>query len=177
MKLKRQIKAELAHLQRIPLFNPVFKEAHGQKGIILSVILGLIAYGVAVSYASPWQAGYTAKEKNHLIIYICIAGIIAAPCIVSYIVEFGLSIIDLIKWKLDTKLKLNKGMKALLVMIGALAITGSLLYSQPRLDIWGIYCFFMLAAIIYLFVTLAWRWNYGRIQTESGAIQSELDNA
>jgi uncharacterized membrane protein YeaQ/YmgE (transglycosylase-associated protein family) len=174
MKMRRQIEAELAHLQRIPLFNRVFREAHGKKGIFLSVVLGLIAYAVAVSYASPWQTGYTESERYHLIIFVCIAGFLAAPCIMSYIVEFGLSTIDLIKWKLNMKLELNTGMKALLVLISAFTVTGILLYSQPRLDIWGIYCFFMLPALIYLFVTLAWRWNYSRLQAESEAIQSEL---
>lgn len=167
MKLKNQIAKELAYLQRIPLFNPVFREAHGKKGIIVSISVGIVVYCLAIIYASPWESGYTEKEKNHLILYVCIAGIVAAPCIMSYIVEFFLSIYDLIKWKLDMKLKLNKGMKALALLIAALLASGLVLYSQPKTDIWGIFCFFMSSALVYLFVTYAWRWNYFELTEEN----------
>ncbi|MEM7790378.1 MAG: hypothetical protein AAF546_03160 [Verrucomicrobiota bacterium] len=160
MKLKKQIVKEFAYLQRIPLFDPVFREAHGKKGIIVSIAVGIVVYCLAIIYVSPWESGYTEKEKNHLILYVCVAGSLAGPCVMSYIVEFCLSAFDLIKWKVDMKLKLNKGMKALALLIAALFASGVVLYSQPKTDIWGIFCFFMCYALIYLFVTYTWRWNY-----------------
>lgn len=153
----REYARNIADLQKIPLFNPRFREVYGLLGItaILTVALGVFVSGLL--WLAPWNPNYLPNEKTNIwlgVIVMPFTGLLAG----SFIVEFVLKGVHVTVWiarrelSVDWRGKLFGTAAAIFLTVGT-----ALSNSGPTFDLYGYLLLGLSAPFAYWFVIFAWR--------------------
>jgi len=147
----------VADLQRIPLFNPRFREVYGVTGILAILLVAGGVFALGLKWLAPWNPGYISSERSNIwagVVVMPLAGLLVG----SYVVEFALKGGHVVAWSARRELVVDWRAQAfgagaiLLLLPGiALAIAGQ------TSDLYGYLLVGLSAPLAYWFVTFAWK--------------------
>jgi hypothetical protein len=147
---------EAAALQKIPLFNPRFREVYRSTGIVAILVIAAAVFALGIWWLEPWNIGYTLVERRKVWFGAAVMPF-AAGLASSYAVEFVLKAVHLSLWTLSGALKLtNKGKVVGWVAVLFLGIGLWLSFLGGDWDLWGYLSFFLAILPLYCFVIFAW---------------------
>lgn len=157
---RKRFENEKNHLQGFPVFDPVFLDAYGRMGVLLSILLGMLIYIPVVAYYFPENNNYDEEVFYLLLGFVGIGGFILAPLFSSYAVRFVLNLIDLVVWHTKMKLFWTKTTKAMIWLVPLFFIVGIPISFHPQQDVWGWFVCFLGFMLFVLFVHFLWLINY-----------------
>jgi len=172
---KKQFEKEKGHLQNFPIFNPVFHEAYGKKGIILSLVLGAVIYLPVFAFYFPKDLNYDEETLYLLIGLVGVGGLVLSPLFSSYVAQFFLNLIDIISWHNRMELIWTKLIKVLFWLCPLFLVVGIPISFHPTQDVWGWFVCFLGGVFFVLFVQFQWLINYYFQKSQEGGDSKSSD--
>ncbi|HWA26075.1 MAG TPA: hypothetical protein VG734_10455 [Lacunisphaera sp.] len=145
-----------ADLQKIPLFNPRFRNVYGWPGTAAILVVAAGVFGLGVRWLAPWNPGYLPAEKRDIWVGVAVmpfAGLLVG----SYLVEFLLKSGHVAFWAVRRSVVLNGRAKAAGSVAVSLLVVGSILANAGQeLDAYGYLALGLSAPTAYWFITFSW---------------------
>ena len=126
----------IADLQKIPLFNPRFREVYGWFGIFAILVTAACVFGLGLAWLAPWNPHYLPEEKGKIWLGVAVmpfAGLLVGSYLVEFLLKFG----HVTLWAAQGRLILDWRAKTLGAVAVTLIIIGFVLSNAGQeFDLW-----------------------------------------